>query len=529
MIFLKRHNVKVISLIFILISCFGNNLFSQVAIGSLEKPEAGALLQLKSISNATGTSPNADKGLLLPRVNLTDKNELYPMFWEPSTNGPTQEYQTNKDQLDKEHTGLIVYNMNEDYEKELCLGLNNWDGEKWNCLINPQYSYDMICGSVKVRGVYRKGTALDSSNKIELTIMAESKSVGQTYYIRTETIDGISFSGQGKITSDATSTTGQTIVLQGKGTPTNFNTKKFTLVANNISKQTCSISVDIVMPTQKILTIGLGTTYGYNLANSNKPSGRMLIDPRNYGALEESVIKYGGWDIVDGGNSPSLATLKEQLLGANPVDFVVTGYSWSPSADEATVLAEYVQRKGVLLLFCEGSIGNQTFNRVIFNNNTIVDAETKGTGDGRTYTLANIDDPILNGPFGDIRGEKWGDDATHVRYLLNIPEDQAIIYSNATNANNNTGEVAGSVTAYRHKTYNIVWVGEGGFNSQSEDAIALPSSTICPFMVDSNNKPIPKTTYGPAGTKIYNSTFTANVLAWAIYQAQFNGINPPKD
>lgn len=507
------------------------SLFSQVTIGTEEKPVEGALLQLKTIQNAIGTTPNADKGLLMPRVNLSDKYELFPMLLADPTNsesGRNTEYRNNKDSLDKVHTGLLVYNTIENYKKGLCPGMNVWDGKMWKCLRYPKFGYEMICDSVKVHGIYWKGRELDESNKITSRIMVtDSKAVGETYVIQTQEIDGMKFFGEGTITSEALSAAGQSVTLYGEGIPTNYESKSFTLIANNISGETCNAKVTIVIPKKTALTIGLADTYGYNLAN-NKPSGRMMREAKNYGILEESVIKYEGWNIVNGGNSLSAVQLKTHLEGSNPVDIVIIGYSWNPLEDAAKVLADYTKKKGVVLMFCEENLGNEAFNRLIFNKTTIEEDILTGQ-DGQTYTLANIDDPILNGPFGDIRGERWGDDATYAKYLTNVPTDQVFIYSNTINANTNTGEIAGAITAYRHKTYNLIWVGEGGFNSQSEDAAAIPSNIICPFMIDNNNKPTPKTTYGPSGTKIYNSTFTANALAWAIYQAHFKGINPQND
>lgn len=97
------------------------NLKAQVTIGLIEESETGSLLQLKNVDSAPVGGANADKGLLLPRVNLTDIKQLYPMF--------PQNYDKNK--YDKEHTGLTVYNMNEDLSEGNGKGIYLWDGEKW--------------------------------------------------------------------------------------------------------------------------------------------------------------------------------------------------------------------------------------------------------------------------------------------------------------------------------------------------------------------------------------------------------------
>lgn len=103
---------------------------SQVTIGSKLAPVEGALLDLKEENSVAGNL-NAQKGLLLPRVNLTDRRNLFPMF---STD---PDYINNigsrKDNYDKAHTGLTVYNVNQ------CLntvtadgaGVYVWNGQRW--------------------------------------------------------------------------------------------------------------------------------------------------------------------------------------------------------------------------------------------------------------------------------------------------------------------------------------------------------------------------------------------------------------
>lgn len=103
---------------------------AQVTIGSGIPPVQGALLQLKENDNS---AENASKGLMLPRVELSDINNLFPMFADPGNpNSPNADYAipTYKDEQDKLHTGLVVYNMNR------CApfgrGVFAWDGQKWH-------------------------------------------------------------------------------------------------------------------------------------------------------------------------------------------------------------------------------------------------------------------------------------------------------------------------------------------------------------------------------------------------------------
>lgn len=106
-----------------------STMLSQVTIGSREKPREGAILDLKQ-NNLANT--NSTKGLLLPRVNLRDKHNLYPMF--------DQEYDKNVEDL--KHAGLIVYNINACYDKGR--GPYTWTSVEWSSIFlqNAQvYSY----------------------------------------------------------------------------------------------------------------------------------------------------------------------------------------------------------------------------------------------------------------------------------------------------------------------------------------------------------------------------------------------------
>ncbi|MDU1891825.1 MAG: FISUMP domain-containing protein [Dysgonomonas sp.] len=92
---------------------------AQVTIGSGNKPNRAAILDLKEW-DAQGA--NSNRGLALPRVNLTEADKLYPMF--------TAGYDAN---LNKTHAGLTVYNTN------LCApfgtGAFTWSGSRWEKLV----------------------------------------------------------------------------------------------------------------------------------------------------------------------------------------------------------------------------------------------------------------------------------------------------------------------------------------------------------------------------------------------------------
>jgi hypothetical protein len=99
---------------------------AQVTIGSTVEPLAGSLLDMKENDNE---NDNTTKGIMLPRVHLSDLNNLYPMFGSPGS--PDSRYAAQKSELDRKHVGLIVYNTNESASDNLKKGLYYWDGTKW--------------------------------------------------------------------------------------------------------------------------------------------------------------------------------------------------------------------------------------------------------------------------------------------------------------------------------------------------------------------------------------------------------------
>ncbi|MFV0538623.1 MAG: hypothetical protein ACK5M3_14840 [Dysgonomonas sp.] len=102
---------------------------AQVTIGSGESPANGALLQLKNISGISSDAPNATKGLGLPRVALTNKTNLFPMF--SLDNDYVNNVGGKKDDEDQKHIGLVVYNTASGLCNPLSIGVNVWTGTNW--------------------------------------------------------------------------------------------------------------------------------------------------------------------------------------------------------------------------------------------------------------------------------------------------------------------------------------------------------------------------------------------------------------
>lgn len=123
---------------------------AQVTIGSNAPAKSGALLDLKEGSD--NNTINSTKGLMLPRLKLTDKNNLYPIFESPITPGqPNEKYNTlqKKEEQDALHTGLLIYNLN------TCKGFSSgtyiWNGDRWD-LVGPDKSTPLPTVNISVTG-----------------------------------------------------------------------------------------------------------------------------------------------------------------------------------------------------------------------------------------------------------------------------------------------------------------------------------------------------------------------------------------
>ncbi|AYN00571.1 hypothetical protein [Chryseobacterium sp. 3008163] len=385
-------------------------------------------------------------------------------------------------------------------------------------VLSPAGTYTMSCGSAIVNGVYKVGTALAASNTITLPVNVSSLG---SYTVTTNTVDGISFSGSGTFTA----TGNQNITLSGTGTPSSTSIKTMTITSNSQGgvSTTCSVNVIVVIPAKTIVHLGGTGDHGYS---AEEDASKNLMDaPANFGTLANSVVKFEGFThLTPADGAPAIAA-----INAKP-DIVITGYPYTPNAAEITALVDYLNKGGVVIAQLEGAASIQSLMRSLFANPQI---NVNGrNGGGAVYPMINISDEILNGPFGDVRGKNWGEDASATASIDGISEAFITSYTGSS-AINSTSVFAGT-TMFRHKNLNLFYVGDAGFLSNFNANGTIASNTAYPFATNTSNFPVAKTAYGTTGNgnaagsmAVQNSIIFANVVAWAIKQAEFNGINTP--
>jgi hypothetical protein len=122
---MNTHHLKAI-IVMAVLALTALNIKAQVSMGSLNEPQKGVLLELKTkeannpvlVTDAENETVDANGGgLLFPRVKLTDKSTLEPFV-------------DSKGQSAVTYAGMVVYNLtvSDDFQ----LGLYVWNGSEWS-------------------------------------------------------------------------------------------------------------------------------------------------------------------------------------------------------------------------------------------------------------------------------------------------------------------------------------------------------------------------------------------------------------
>lgn len=387
-------------------------------------------------------------------------------------------------------------------------------------VLSPSGTYTMGCNGAVQNGIYKLGVPLTATNTVTLPV---DVTVLGSYSVKTDVVDGISFSASGVFTG----TGPQNITLYGTGTPTSTTTKTMTITSNSqgaVSTK-CSFSLTPVMTAKKILFLGDNT---YGRGGSAGTTANVINSKSNFGTNSNSIVKieaittYPPLNTTGVSNATNLyprgAALQTAIDTEKP-DVIIISYYYLPTAADAQVIATYLNKGGVVLDM-EQDANAVNIPKVLFSESTIALTDRGAS----VYRFTNTSDPILNGPFGDIRSLLWSSDAAGTAVLNNLPAGDIITYS--TDAENAATPVSGRVSAFRHKTLNYVYIGEGGLVASNnvtgaQDAynyyypVAAPSPEF---------KPVPRTNMLDSYT-VYNLHFYANFLAWAFKQAETNGYN----
>lgn len=104
--------------------------YAQVGIG-VKTPSKSAMLDIYS--------PNGDKGVVMPKVSLTDKNVFAPL---------------SGDSKDPNNIGLLVFNQTDNLAKGLTKGYYYWTGNQWSSFSSAEEILNIIEGKLIAGNVY---------------------------------------------------------------------------------------------------------------------------------------------------------------------------------------------------------------------------------------------------------------------------------------------------------------------------------------------------------------------------------------
>lgn len=322
------------------------------------------------------------------------------------------------------------------------------------------------------------------------------------------------------------------------------------------------------IPTKSILhATSDNSTYAYAAqppigGNVARAAYSMINTSKNYGTDVSSIVRTAGFthDRVFTNNNPS-GGLATKLNAASKPDIVIIANGYALSAADETALKTYIDNKGVVIMMTD--YGERTQVQSFLQSFIAPSITLVGSGYYTGGTLFELDyekkinDIILNGPFGNIRGSFWGSDGgSQVLQATNLPigdnTNQVTLYSDIIALNGNQLGGLGA-NMFKHNSKNFFWIGDGTFLSanyvlnkgwNTAYTTDFPFTVVDASILAYNNPveafnydyfPIRRPKYGrdypafAAGSSYDsyadNAILFANIIAWALGQSEFMGIN----
>ncbi|WP_158962871.1 hypothetical protein [Myroides fluvii] len=357
-------------------------------------------------------------------------------------------------------------------------------------------AYSLTCSTITIAGTYAPNIPMNAANTMKVSVNVQYPGA---YTITTNTVNGVTFSASGSFALTGT----QEVILTASGTPTSGGTHRYTLTTNSaLGANTCNKNVEFIYRKINILGLG-GGGYQPGSAAATYSSRGILQAAANFGP--NGKVKVDGLIIFDGGYSVG-ATLRNHI-NSKKIDVIIIGYNYQPDAGSIAILADFVKNKKGVLLHSQENDAPGTRNLI---NAIAHSSATAVSGTGTTYVnpILNVDDPILNGPFGDIRNKHSGSDVNNSYYVTGYS-------SEFTSFSHQEGNTSRS-WFLKHESLGYVYCGDSGWIAG--DA-SNTSTTIWPApMTAVGGAPISKAYYG--GVTVYNSIMYANAVTWAIKYVQ---------
>ena len=442
-------------------------------------PTSGAPTTGTLNGNGTHIYTVHPQALTQPEINTNPFFEKASMYTFVVSNGPSIEAKTI-------FLRQIHYNLVATPEQSYLL-----DGSQYTLNVRSNAEW-------RIKSIVQ--TSSDPSREFLNLATGDKLFVGSTGGYNTDAGDPVTFT----VVDGERSLWGKMdIVFESTETPKLFEDKTITLM--------------FALPRVRIVDFGSDDNYNLRTTANTYNAGSMLSRSVNFGLDEQNSTVYSrGFDFTHYANNSDITA-----ANINSADIVVVTFPSGANDTQARVLADYVLSGGVLIFMSESntsSMQNELFRR-IFPGSNITIIETNNRDDVVLKLADNVDDMVINGPFGDLRGLHVGTDAAGDRKidLTTMPAGSYTLYANyADYSPVPVINYANQSAILRLNDYAMIHICDGGFlGSQNNNT----STYYRPFLIDSNGKPAWKN-YGRSTNKypIYNSALFANIMAWAISQ-----------
>lgn len=387
----------------------------------------------------------------------------------------------------------------------------------------PIAVYSLNCSSIKVNGNYFKNVVLNSTNTITLNV---NVSTPGTYYISTPEVNGVSFFTEGEFLSGGT----QQVTLTGKGTPT--VNLEFSMEINSNTPEgnsTCTAQIPIILPAMTYAVIG-NTRYSWS---TDSPERTAALSNSNGSFSPSGTVKIKSFTQLWSTTSVSTAAgyINNGFNGKYPDVILYFAYGAAPDLAVTMTLVEYIKKGGCVIY---GSAdGTENAVNILMNGVFgISPAQRQIAGTviyDNTYPIANLtNDPIINGPFGNVTGKHWGEDndSNLSIILTSLPPNSVQICSAYNPYGKPTVNPDFSIVWY-NDSKNFVYFGDcvATTNSQTGGQNDYPSCYVQGIPKSKLYGNYPQPTNAPS-MFVYNSVLELNAVAWAIKKAAVSGINP---
>lgn len=351
--------------------------------------------------------------------------------------------------------------------------------------------YAVECGMLEVRGDYRPQIPMNTNNVLVVKVNVEQLGA---YEMVTNQENGVLFKASGTFT-----TTGlQEVMLKAEGTPLASGWFEYKIQGTEAEDEMCSIGFPYTYRTMNVLGLGSG---GYQPASaSNKETVRaVLLAQDNFGT--NGTVGSRGFTIVNGGDRLYGVNLKN-LINEKKIDIIIIGYNYQPDEESVSVLRDFVnEKKGVLIHAQERDEAGVKKMIEALSQSSNVSLSTSGAT--IVNSIVDIDEPILNGPFENVKGKNVGADLNNSLYVTGFSDDYISLVHQEGNASRSW--------LLKHKTLGYFFIGDAGWLAGD---ISQRIGNRWPATINGRGVPVKKIHSG--GKEIYNSALYANIMAWAI-------------